>query len=428
LAMSVQSAADALIAGEGADSIHQAALQQFLWWSLPRRYPDDSWAEMAEATAELLEELGEIRLAEIARSPRTSTILHLWATEPEEGAKAFRSAHGTSGVEPPSTAILAWGSVMGLDEARALESVERALGEAISSGELSPGKSRWRSAAAAITDRVLTAPHDFPPGQNWVNLVTTERIVNWIASARHPKLGEWRSSVANQLLAPTAPPPRPDVEIAPFLWLLELAATPQGAELTQSNYLARASVVSAVARFGWWDWPKAPRSEAEVHELACLRAVATRLRLVRRQGRRLHLTARGAQMLANPADLWAAVASQTEDGDDFTFVMTEMVALRLIRGLAEPDEIVADVTPILRAQGWTTTSGPITEDQVARALWAPLRWWRLFSVLDEVKPTWERGTGRRLTVHTIALRSEGERMVLAYLRSRAAGPRHSVYT
>ena len=44
LEMAVQTMADALTAGEGKEMIHQAALQQFLWWYLPRRYPEEDWS------------------------------------------------------------------------------------------------------------------------------------------------------------------------------------------------------------------------------------------------------------------------------------------------------------------------------------------------------------------------------------------------
>jgi hypothetical protein len=131
--------------------------------------------------------------------------------------------------------------------------------------------------------------------------------------------------------------------------------------------------------------------------------------------------------VANPAELWHAVSGATEDDSAFTRAVTEVVGLRLLRGRTELDELISDVTPILEAEGWSTTSGPITPDEISEGIWRPLRWWRLFPVLDEVKSTWERGTIRRLTPHTVALRPEGEGMVLAYLRSRAAGPRHDIF-
>ena len=424
LNMAVQAAAGGLTAGEGAGMIHQAALQQYLWWYVPRDYPHDEWQGLVEAAAALLDELGLPHLAEMARSQATERVLAAWAHGRAKGAAAFRAAHAKSGVEPPDTALLAWGSVMGADEARALDAAERALGDAVAAGDLVPGAPRWQAKAAAITDEVLSRPLHLPPGQTLAGLVTTERIRTWIDAARHPVHQEWRSAVANRLLHPIEPPPNPGDAVAPMRWLLELAAAPGGAELTQSNYLARATVVAAVERFGWWDWEKPPRSEADVHQLSTLRDAANRLRLLRRRGRRLHVTTRGAELLASPERLWDQVAAETEDGEDFTRMVTELVGLRLLRGQVEEGELVADVAPMLVAQGWSTRTGPITTNHVSSALWRPLRWWRLFGVLQEEESKWEYGTGRRLTPHTIALTPDGERTVLAYLRPRAAGPRH----
>lgn len=426
LNMAAQAVADGLTAGEGAAMIHQASLQQYLWWYLPRDYPGDEWQGLVEAAAALLDELGLPHLADVARSEATQKVLAAWAHGYKKGAAAFRAAHANSGVEPPDTALLAWGSVMGVDEVRALEAVERALGDAVGAGSLVPGAPRWHAKAAAITDAVLSQRLDLPPGQTLAGLVTTERIRTWIDTARHPVHLEWRSKVANRLLHPIEPAPGPGDAVAPMRWLLELAAAPDGTELTQSNYLARATVLAAVERFGWWDWEKPPRSEAEVHQLSMLRDAATRLRLLRRRGRRLHVTTRGAELLASPERLWDQVATETEDGEDFTRAVTEVVGLRLLHGRVERRKLVADVAPILVAQGWSTGGSPITVNHVSSAVYCPLRWWRLFGAIDEIEATWEHGTARELTPHTIALTSGGERMVFAYLRSRAAGPRRRV--
>ena len=426
LAMGAQAVAGGLTAGEGVAMIHQAALQQYLWWYLPRGYPEDEWQSLVEAAAALLDELALPHLADVARSETTQKVLAAWAHGRKEGAAAFRAAHAKSAVGPPDTALLAWGSVMGADEARALDAVERALGDAVAAGTLVPGAPRWRAKAAAITEAVLSRPLDLPPGQTLAGLVTTERIGTWIDTARHPVHQEWRSGVANRLLHPIEPPSDPGDAVASLRWLLQLAAAPDGTELTQSNYLARATVLAAVERFGWWDWEKPPRSEADVHQLSTLRDAANRLRLLRRRGRRLHITTRGADVLASPEQLWRQVATETEDGEDFTRAVTEVVGLRLLQGRVEQRELVADVAPLLVAQGWSTDRGPITVNHVSSAVHRPLRWWRLFDAIDEVEATWEYGTARELTPHTIALTSDGERMVLAYLRSRAAGPRHRV--
>jgi hypothetical protein len=426
LNMAVQAVAGGLTAGEGLDMIHQAALQQFLWWHLPRDYPDDEWHGLVEATTMLLDELGLKQLAELSRSEETGKVLAAWRHGRDKGAAAFRAAQTKSGVEPPDTDLLAWGSIIGVDEARALDAVERALGEAVGAGDLLPGAPRWQAKAAAITEAVLCRPLDLPPGQTLAGLVTTERIGTWIDAARHPMHQEWRTAVANSLLHPIETPSNPGGAVAPMRWLLELAAESGGTELTQSNYLARATVLAAVERFGWWDWDKPPRSEADVHQLATLRNAGNRLRLLRRRGRRLHLTTRGVEFLASPARLWEQVASETEDGEDFTRAVTELVGLRLLQGRVEQRKLVADVAPILIAQGWSTHGGPITVNHVSSAVYRPLRWWRLFNVIDEVQATWEYGTARELTPHTVALTPDGERMVLAYLRSRAAGPRRTL--
>ncbi len=423
LNLAVRAVAGGLTAGEGVGMIHQAALQRYLWWYLPRDHPDDERQGLVEAAAALLDELGLPHLANVARSETTQKVLAAWAHGRGEGAAAFRAAHAKSGVEPPDTALLAWGSIMGADEARALDTVERALGDAVAAGNLVPGAPRWHARAAAITDAVLSRLLDLPPGQTLAGLVTTERIGAWIDVARHPVHQQWRSAVANHLLHPIQPPSDPGGAVAPMCWLLDLAAAPGGAELTQSYYLARSTVVAAVERFRWWDWEKLPRSEADVHQLSTLRDAATRLRLLRRRGRRLHVTARGAELLASPEQLWAAMATETEDGDEFTRAVTEVVGLRLLQGRVEQRALVADVAPILVAQGWSAGGSPITVNHVSSAVYRPLRWWRLLNASDEVEATWEYGTARELTPHTIALTSDGERMVFAYLRSRAAGPR-----
>lgn len=427
MAQVAQLVAHSLTVGEGPSVIHQARVQHFLWWTLPRNFPDESWTQAVEATAELLDELGEFRLAGIARSAATANVLAEWEKGDDNGPRAYQAAQARSGVEPPDTVVLAWGSIMGVDEVVAYEEVERTLADAISSGDLTPGASGWRTKAAALTEAALQRPLELPPGQTRAGLVTTERIGAWTDSARDPALARWRADVANRLLHPIEPPSSPGEAVGPMFWLLHKAAEPAGAELTQSNYLARTTVVEAVQRFGWWSFESAPRSESDVHQLLVLRQAANRLRLVRRRGRRLHLTSRGRELLASPERLWEQVATETEDDEQFTRVVTELVGLRLLRSGVESGELASDIAPILAAQGWVIDGSPITASQVHYAVHRPLRWWRIFNVLAETKETWERGTSLPLTPRRIALTPDGERMVLAYLRSRAAGPRKSIY-
>ena len=104
-----------------------------------------------------------------------------------------------------------------------------------------------------------------------------------------------------------------------------------------------------------------------------------------------------------------------------------MVGLHLLHGRVEQRKLVSETAPILIAQGWSTGGSLINVNDVSSAVYRPLRWWRLFNTIDEVKATWEYGTARELTPHTVALTPDGERMVLTFLRSRAAGPRTTLH-
>ena len=176
LSQELETVADALWQGEGVDLAHQAAVQSFLWCDVPRRHEPGDWAALVEATAALLDAVGYERLSDIARSAQTAEILRTWRMDSAAGAAAFRSARQASGVEPPDTEVLAWGSILGPEEADALSAVELALSQAVASGELVPGGSRAPATARGITERVLTTPLELPPGQTLAGLVTTERI------------------------------------------------------------------------------------------------------------------------------------------------------------------------------------------------------------------------------------------------------------
>ena len=97
LNMAVQAVAGGLTAGEGVDLIHQAALQEFLWWHLPRDYPDDEWHGLVDATALLLDELALKHLAEVARSEEAQKVLAAWVQGRDKGAAASRAAQAKSG-------------------------------------------------------------------------------------------------------------------------------------------------------------------------------------------------------------------------------------------------------------------------------------------------------------------------------------------
>lgn len=65
-------AADGLTAGEGDGVLSQAAVQDFLWYRLPTKYPSEAWLSIARASAALMDALGRQRYASIARSAATT--------------------------------------------------------------------------------------------------------------------------------------------------------------------------------------------------------------------------------------------------------------------------------------------------------------------------------------------------------------------
>ncbi len=270
-------AADGLTTGDGEERITQAGLQQYLWYDLPRRSPDDAWRPVAEAAGVLLSLLGLDRYAAIARSATTSAVLDAWDESPGAGFAAFAAARSASGVEPPGTAVLTWGEVKGLEEVWAGYAVEAALEAAIVAGRLRPGAGAWRKAAVAVCEEVLLAPTG-ADGQARVAAVLDERGDTWVVRGRPAELKAWRAAARSgmDLLGRViVEPTEAAASIAPMRWLLERCR--DGVPLTQALYLPPALVGEAADRFDWWPFDGRPRSEVDVHQLGVLRDAATRL-------------------------------------------------------------------------------------------------------------------------------------------------------
>ncbi len=419
LGMHAETAAAWLTAGEGTGMLHQAAVQQFLWWHLPRKFSQHKWARIVSGAAALFEELGLDRYADIVRSPETQEILAGWRRSPQLGSKQFLAAQAASGVEPPDTDLIQWGPIMGPREAAGRHAVERGLEEAIVKGELVPGSKRWKQVAADVCDRTLTASLAELAGQTPLTLAVTERVETWVTTARVDEHRRWREHAARLLLTRIVAPPGAARVVAPMRWLLERAA--EGVQLTQSGYLTKQVVLDAVQCFGWWDWEKPPRSEADVPQLGELRDAASSLRLVRRRGRTLAATTKGRRLIADRGALWREVCSTLGGRDAFGQMIAELAGLRLLVSPAIDDELEEAVAPIVVAQGWRAGRGPVDQRHVAHAIGLRLYWWRMLGLVDEARLRWEnlQRVGDRKT----SLTPEGEASVLAYLRGRATGPR-----
>ena len=64
----------------------------------------------------------------------------------------------SSGVEPPDTPLMSWGSVQGQAEHAARRRVSQALEQTVEAGELVPGQRGWKQLAVRITEVSLQLP------------------------------------------------------------------------------------------------------------------------------------------------------------------------------------------------------------------------------------------------------------------------------
>jgi len=419
-----QVAADGLTAGEGEEVLVQASVQDFLWYRLPAKYPERAWFPLARAATALLGELGLQRYASIAGSDVTTTILEAWREVPARGFARYRAAAEVSGVKPPDTDLLAWGSVMGYDEASAYAHLEVRLEDALVAGRLVPGASGWKSRAASLTEEALHEPTSPAGGRNWLEMILGERRRTWVEMAHPEGLGRWRAARADELSRAADPPDDLEPVLGAMRWLLRVCRN--GVELTQSGYLSPSTVREGVEVFGWWDWPGQPRSEVDVHQLGALRETAARLRLVTKRGRRLATSRRGVALLEDPLALWRAVATTIGATDEYAAMLSELLAHRLLAGPALDHELEESIVPVIAGQGWKSGGDPVDERRIVMSIHRPLYSWRLFGLLEEVRPRWvdNRATGPNVTSLTPA----GRATALEYLRARATAPRRSLHT
>jgi hypothetical protein len=134
--------------GEGSLWLRRYDVQLFVWYTLPRKFLV-SLEHKREAAAALARTLGRLggraaTYAEVCRSPETDELLCAWEAEDPAASQRLRDLLDGSGLEPPDTDLLAWGQVMGLEEARVREQVAIALEEATEDGRLAPGSPGFR--------------------------------------------------------------------------------------------------------------------------------------------------------------------------------------------------------------------------------------------------------------------------------------------
>ncbi|MEZ5176262.1 MAG: hypothetical protein R2823_08675 [Acidimicrobiia bacterium] len=412
-----EAVAEWLTAGEGVDVIDLASVQRFAWYGLPLKWfgSADRHRRVLAAAAELFGRLDLPQYAAVCQSQETAEILDAYAVSGQRGFKAFRKATERSGVDPPDLEGFAWGDVMGVEEAVAQVTAERALEEAISQGTLTPGARGWKSVAREITRAVLDSAHPTLPGQTHRTAIVTERLDAWLSRVeRHsPALHRLRSRHVNQLLHPIPVPADIADRMEPITWFLD--RVDEGALLTQAGYLPTAMVREGWERFSWdLGWTdRAPRSEVDVVQVHELHHLLRRLGAVRRRGPDLRLSRLGQRMRDDPHVAWRVTAAGLSDGE-WPRAVAEAFTLLFLEGEEHDRELESQATAIVAEAGWQTGGEPPDASAVNSTWWETRR---PLTVLGGI----ECGYDWRSPITTLT--GFGEATLLEQIRVNATGPR-----
>ncbi len=416
-ARDAEAAVEWITGGQGLALITQERLQTFLWYGLPMKWMIDLDGQLAVtvALARALDLLGLPSYAAICRSETTRAILSAYAASTEDGKSAFRRASAASGIQPGDLPEFEWGTMMGFQEASALSSTADFLELAVASGDLVPGARGWKTRRKELVRTHLNTPRAELVGQTLGQLILTERAETWISIRRSETRRKILAAVANRLLHPAELPPEAAADPLPRLrWLLQ--QLDGGIALTQTGNLNRRFVQAAADRFGW-KFPGQPRTEDDLFDLYQLRHLAQGLRLARRRGRELALTAKGRRLLADPDRLWRAAASGLLGGSDFSVFAGELVLALLLDTDSMPyDEIKAVVGQAAGEEGFreARTGELPTDHEVGWAISDTTNLCRALAVLSAGGDWNDRSYG---------LTKTGKVAALEALRARATGPR-----
>lgn len=404
-------------------------VQLFLWYQLPLKWlvPLAEKRSLARALATLFDRLGGVAAtyAGVCRSADTDDLLRMWEHEDPGARHRLRELLERSGLEPPDTALLAWGSVMGFDEARARDRVALALEEAVEDGRLSPGSPGFRRRQAEVADAALRASWEDDETLTRLEAVHAERVERWFHAGRGGR--ERRAIVERAAGAVSREQPAIEIAVAeealgPTLFLLGCAR--DGIGLTQTGALSRAFVREIVDRWpDWWDSELfgPPYREADVARLDELHALMRSMRLVRRERSRLVATKRGRDLGDEPPALLAELATALLEGEGFAAACAELAAALVLDGAAVDAHALATTAyPALVAEGWSSGGDPPSEHEVT---------WTIVSFLCAAEAVGlvarAPRQSRRAPVRLV-LTPAGRAGLATGLRARALAPRRTL--
>ena len=418
--------------GEGELLLRRYDVQLFVWYTLPRKFLTSlaDKREAADALACMLERLGgrAAGYAEVCRSPETDGLLRAWEAEDPAAWSRFRELLENSGLEPPDTELLAWGQVMGSEEACAREDIATAIEEAVEDGLLSPGSPGFRRRQAAVADAALREPSSRQGGRSRLDVIHSERLEHWLNRGQTRGSAERRAIVEPVAALVSTEPPEIDpsdaaLAVAPALWLLERGQ--DGIALTQTGALSRAVVREAAERWpAWWnaELHGLPNRETDLALLHELHWLLRDQRLLRRRSRRLETTARGRKLLTDPPSLFDTLATELLAGDSFRAACAELAVPLLLTGvIADYSKQLAErIQPAIAAEGWQHDG---ESPGVRDVSWA---------IADFLRPAQAVGLIKRehdwLSFREpLVLSNDGRTALIAALRARALAPRKGPY-
>ncbi len=391
---------ESLTGGDGPEAVTQWRVQRFCWEQLPRARAEDPAARWrtAQALAGLFDALGMPRYAAIARGDTSRDVL-LAGDAPDRGRSLVRRAMQRSGIEPPDTELITWGSAMGPIEAHTRELVADRLEMALAVGDLQPGARGWRDHQADISIAVLTTPVPGLHGSAPYEGILDERLDEWV---RGP-----RSTTRSGVLAPLEPRLREPVDsgmaapcralLRPLDWLLTEIS--DGVTLTAAGYLPPRTVARALDELSWRDELIGPANrEVDAYPVLVLRETATRLGLVRRRGGRLLLTPGGRSAVEDGRALWQAVAAGLV-GPEHTALA---VAWEIVLAVLESGDAVAEedvrrlVQAVVTESGWRVAGRrEPSESDTSALFFAVLRELRWLELIEESGALLDRQLGAR---------------------------------
>ena len=136
---------------EGPLLIRRYDLLVYLWYRLPTKCLAslEIKRDVAAALAALLEQLGADGYAALCRAPEVEEMVALWEEDDTRARRRLRELLDASGLEPPDTELLAWGSVMGLVEAEARDRGPRRWSWRVRRGTAHRRERSWRMSRRA---------------------------------------------------------------------------------------------------------------------------------------------------------------------------------------------------------------------------------------------------------------------------------------